>query len=114
MAKTNPNVEISSELVLGFSKERKEFVEGVFNYELPQTLADKAFPLKFKEIAEFKKKGYSLENLEADGKMDIFIADLLGTRGITELDELSYPDILMFGHKVLISTFDAKSIAAKK
>ena len=105
MAKTNPNVEISSELVLGFNKERKEFVEGVFNYELPQVLADKAFPLKFKEIAEFKKKGYSLENLEADGKMDIFV---------TELDELSYPDILMFGHKVLISTFDAKSIAAKK
>lgn len=111
-----PRVEFSSDLLIQMNDDKKAFNEGVMGYKLPQILADKAFPLKFGEKKELEKKFDDIANLSANGKMDEFISEMLTRRGITveQADELSYADLLMFGNKIYLGTFDAQSIAIKK
>lgn len=112
---TEPRVELSSDLLIQMNDDKKAFNEGVFNYKLPEILADKAYPLKFKEKKELEEK-FDLANLSTNGKMDEFISQMLTRRGISvdEADELSYADLLMFGNRIYLGTFDAQSIAVKK
>ena len=95
--KNEPKVEFSSELLMQINGEKKAFNEGVFEYKLPQILDDVAYPLGFADIDEF-------------------IAYVLQKRGINDkqASEISYADLLMFGYRVYLGTFDAQSIAVKK
>ena len=110
-----PRVDFSSDLIMQLNEDKKIFNEGVFEYKLPNELADKAYPLKFKETKELKEK-FDLVNLSTNGQIDGFLAEVLRMRGVSEaqLDDLSYSDLIMFAYRVYLGTFDAQSIAAKK
>nr|DAJ63937.1 MAG TPA: hypothetical protein [Caudoviricetes sp.] len=113
--KNEPKIEFSSELLMQINGDRKAFNEGVFDYKLPQILDDVAYPLGFSEAVEVKKK-FNVTNLGLSDSMDEFIAYVLQKRGIDDKQILgvSYADLLMFGYRVYLGTFDAQSIAAKK
>ncbi|BCX79284.1 hypothetical protein [Campylobacter sp. 19-13652] len=108
--------QISTELIMEFNKERAEFVKNVFEYELPQELSDVAYPLKFKEIKAFEGK-FNLRNIDSEPEKIVdFIEKLLIGRGIKAeaFDEMNFAEMQILAHKVLLGTFDAKAIAAKK
>ena len=113
--KNEPKVEFSSELLMQINGEKKAFNEGVFEYKLPQILDDVAYPLGFAHAMDVKKR-FNITELGISGDIDEFIAYVLQKRGINDkqASEISYADLLMFGYRVYLGTFDAQSIAVKK
>lgn len=105
---------IPMDFVKEVRKEREDFIKSVQKYKLPTILEEASRPLTLKEKRALKN--YKLENLEFVDDKDALMVDLLELREVKEEDyePLDYNDLLMWLHRVLISTFEVKEIATKK
>lgn len=123
MAKANKNSlsttienSLSNEVILELKKDREEFIEDAFAYKLPDALKDNDYPLTFSEKKELVKIS-SIEEIESDQeKFDKFLTDICDRRKIAPevIDNIQYSDLVIFGKRIILGTFDAKAIVLKK